>query len=761
MKGSDGNVYSTSLLQYKPDTGVLNDQSIVANCSIIPGIAGITGVTGYSLGSQSYPWKEIWLSGNTIMLGELAFEYIPPPSGLTQLIGVTGSVGTWTNYEPYPNECSNAIYFTPLGMYIYQATAWTGTIGSSTGYTGTTGIYRPYPNSTPGVTGNTGPTGPTGNKGPTGEIGPIPTISQVLTAGNDATSQSISNLSALSIIDIISTSSFTPSGYSIGDAFTNAMKLSIFSMLFHNGSLGYDAINISGSDSRITLQSPGNGCVIETDKLLFDTGINGITIDNSTSSIQIITDLYVPITLDGLASKITITDNTNILTLASNNITMTDGTYFNMNIGLFSILIEHLNLGFTPVNIDAKQSSIVLTDNTFTSTFSSIGINSTRNDLPSYFFIDTGIPAMEFYDGTSTNATNSNSINLIQAIGDPFITIDNGRGSLGDTAVIVSTGKNNGNYTTALYGGEIDLNSAVFRNANLDQSSFYIGSFYGYTSSPFQDCQNTIIGINSGNNADQTFVSTDNVGLGFSVFSSLDGNVGAYQNVAIGSGALSGLKTGNANIAIGLNAGIDINSSDGNVNIGTKCSTGEKGTNQVLIGFEAGGPPPIGNNVICIGASSRPSVYNVSNEITLGTPSIHTLRCGAHHITHISDARDKKDIQDLELGLDFINTVRPVSFTWNMRDINDRNGTRDAGFIAQELDTAQQNANVDWLELILKNNPDRLEATEMKLFPILIKAVQELSQKVKVQEERITQLESISIRSIRSIRSINPAKKMY
>jgi len=59
-------------------------------------------------------------------------------------------------------------------------------------------------------------------------------------------------------------------------------------------------------------------------------------------------------------------------------------------------------------------------------------------------------------------------------------------------------------------------------------------------------------------------------------------------------------------------------------------------------------------------------------------------------------------------------------------------GQKEAGFIAQELDEAQQDAGVDEiLDLVLKSNPDRLEATQGKLIPVLVKAIQELSAEVK------------------------------
>jgi hypothetical protein len=51
-------------------------------------------------------------------------------------------------------------------------------------------------------------------------------------------------------------------------------------------------------------------------------------------------------------------------------------------------------------------------------------------------------------------------------------------------------------------------------------------------------------------------------------------------------------------------------------------------------------------------------------------------------------------------------------------------------FIAQELDATQEETNSQWLDIVYKENPNRLEATQGKLIPILVKAIQDLSAKV-------------------------------
>ena len=75
-----------------------------------------------------------------------------------------------------------------------------------------------------------------------------------------------------------------------------------------------------------------------------------------------------------------------------------------------------------------------------------------------------------------------------------------------------------------------------------------------------------------------------------------------------------------------------------------------------------------GSNNMCLGFESEASAAAISNEITLGNASIATLRCNVTSITALSDARDKKDVEDANIGLDFINDLRPVKFVWDTRD---------------------------------------------------------------------------------------------
>ena len=141
-----------------------------------------------------------------------------------------------------------------------------------------------------------------------------------------------------------------------------------------------------------------------------------------------------------------------------------------------------------------------------------------------------------------------------------------------------------------------------------------------------------------------------------------------------------------------------------------------------------------GGHNICLGNDSNPSSGTSSNQCTLGSSNINDLRCNDTSISSLSDERDKTEIIDLPIGLDFINGLKPRKFKWATRDGNIKDGKYRAGFIAQELQTLVSSNSVDYLDLVLNDNPNKLEAKEGHLLPVIIKAIQELSAKVTALE---------------------------
>jgi hypothetical protein len=213
-----------------------------------------------------------------------------------------------------------------------------------------------------------------------------------------------------------------------------------------------------------------------------------------------------------------------------------------------------------------------------------------------------------------------------------------------------------------------------------------------------------------------------------------------HNDIVIGPSAAQLMASGNYNTAIGAQSAFAMNG-DNNTTVGfaSGYGWGSSGSNNTALGASAGGTATFftysGSNNMLLGYQASPSATAVSNEITLGNSSISTLRCQVTSITALSDERDKTDIVPLDYGLDFINELEPVAFTWNTRD-GSKVGELDFGFIAQHLAEVEDKHNAERLKLTLRTSEEKLEATPGRLIPILVKAIQELSARVAELESK-------------------------
>lgn len=215
-------------------------------------------------------------------------------------------------------------------------------------------------------------------------------------------------------------------------------------------------------------------------------------------------------------------------------------------------------------------------------------------------------------------------------------------------------------------------------------------------------------------------------------------------NICVGTTSGYNLSAGGGNTLLGNSSGYAITTGSVNTCIGNGAGgTITAGGNNTFLGGNAGNAsggfaPFIGSGNICIGNGSFASSNTVSNEITLGTSAITTLRCAVTSITSLSDARDKKDIEELPVGLDFVNGLKPVTFTWDDRNEDGKHDIADFGFIAQDLKKSQENTGLaETLKLVYEENPEKLEASYGKLVPILVKAIQEMSSKMSSLEKEL------------------------
>ena len=209
------------------------------------------------------------------------------------------------------------------------------------------------------------------------------------------------------------------------------------------------------------------------------------------------------------------------------------------------------------------------------------------------------------------------------------------------------------------------------------------------------------------------------------------------SNTFFGKQAGANVTGGANNVLLGSSAGPSITTGFSNVMIGTGAGGATTGNGNVFIGHITGQTTTTGTNNIILGYQSFASTATTSNSITLGNSDHNVLRCAVTSITSLSDARDKKEVEDLNVGLEFIDGLRPVKFIWDDRNETGKHDIADFGFIAQDLKAAEEEVEMaDVLKLVYDENPDKLEASYGKLIPILVKAVQELSAEVKLLKSK-------------------------
>ncbi len=218
----------------------------------------------------------------------------------------------------------------------------------------------------------------------------------------------------------------------------------------------------------------------------------------------------------------------------------------------------------------------------------------------------------------------------------------------------------------------------------------------------------------------------------------------SLNNTAVGSGALQGVNNSAArdNVAVGYNAMIGIGSMTNSVAIGSNALVSASGgaTRNTVVGFSAGSNISGGTDNVAIGANAQPNAAG-TNEIVIGSGIVAggykiviggTGIAGAAYVhapswTTSSDRRLKSDIKDSPLGLDFIKTIRPVSY-FRTDDINKKT---EYGFIAQELDIALQNAR-STNNGIVSITPNGMFGVRYNDFlPISIKAIQEQQEEIE------------------------------
>ena len=233
----------------------------------------------------------------------------------------------------------------------------------------------------------------------------------------------------------------------------------------------------------------------------------------------------------------------------------------------------------------------------------------------------------------------------------------------------------------------------------------------------------------------------------------------ASNNTAVGSDALGVNTTGDHNVAVGKETGAAISTGTGNILLGT--NAGASSTNlttgnfNIVIGYQARTNAAASANMIVMG---QQVTGEGNNNFTFGNGSTDSnIAFGATSITAPSDIRLKEDIQDEQIGLNFVNDLRPVTYRWKKaKDVSSEldcyeknseervmNGKYNHGFIAQEVKQLIDKHDLkDGFDMWSEDEADgRQRIGEASLMPLMVKAVQELKAELDAAKERIKTLE--------------------
>lgn len=449
-------------------------------------------------------------------------------------------------------------------------------------------------------------------------------------------------------------------------------------------------------------------------------------------------------------------------------------------------------------NFNVAFGNYALGANTTGRRQTAIGSQALRLNTSGYY--NTAVGAYALYNNVIGNYNTAIGVQALQyCTGDSNTAIGNG----------ALTSNTNGVENVAIGDQAMGLSAANNRNvaigkqagwSHVGNDSIAIG--YQALSAPSSSgLYNVVIGSAAGGSLT---TGNSNVGLGrraLAACSTSSGNtaigndamvgsgvaITGSSNVAVGSTALANVTTGYQNVSIGANAGTVLGTGFNNTFIGRYAAQlNTDGAGNIAIGEQSLSANTTGNYNTAVGTGTvggaaytntsmlgYAATVTGSNQVQLGDANTTTYVYGT--VQNRSDARDKADIQDTALGLDFIKALRPVDFRWDMRDNyrtappeppaadateeeraahaealqewreantlgnlqHDGSKKRNRfhhGLIAQEVKAACDAAGVDfggYQDHSIKGGEDVLSIGYEELIAPLIKAVQQLSAEVE------------------------------
>ncbi len=286
------------------------------------------------------------------------------------------------------------------------------------------------------------------------------------------------------------------------------------------------------------------------------------------------------------------------------------------------------------------------------------------------------------------------------------------------------SGNTSGAENTAVGASSLQSNTTAGRNTAVGEHALQLQSYdpgspwlsYNTAVGTFALYQNQPDGGNSNTNG------TNNTAVGDSA---LTANTTGSWNTAIGMRALQSSTTGFKNTALGWKAGgrggdVIIGYAGTDVNF-VSTATGAFNT---FVGI-AGATADVSN---CT-AVGMDAYCDATDQVRLGNYFVSSIG-GKVGWSALSDARAKSEIRELDLGLDFVLALRPVSY-----HIRGGNGRTDRGFVAQDVEALLGD---DYNLLGIGGDRDRtLSLRYTDLIAPVVKAIQEQQATIAAQQATI------------------------
>jgi len=222
-----------------------------------------------------------------------------------------------------------------------------------------------------------------------------------------------------------------------------------------------------------------------------------------------------------------------------------------------------------------------------------------------------------------------------------------------------------------------------------------------------------------------------NTGMGNMAVSN---NISGMNNTGSGSFALFNNKMGSNNSAFGYNSGIGVSNADFN-----QCT---------FIGAES--YPTVNRaNVTMLGYGISNGQCTADNQLLLGNTAVTQIRAQVTGITAYSDKRFKTDVQENVPGLDFVMSLKPVTYNEDPTILHRIWGTPDSilnkidhsgiqkqrfiGFLAQDVEEAAKASNFEFPGIDIPENSNEVYTLRYVDFIMpLVKSIQEQQNQIEL-----------------------------